>query len=467
MPAGLASMVAVASLAVALPAAAPLAAPLVVGLAAAGLVLARAPWRRLDLAATAAAAVVFVLAGAPVLLSGEPTFAGYIKLDDTATFLALADRVLDHGRDLGGLAPSTYEATLEVNLAHGYPVGAVLPLGIVGKLLGAELAWLYQPWLAFGAAALALALSELVRPLVRDRRLAAAVAAVGALSALLYGFALWGGVKELAVAPLLVLVAVLAARVGREAGFRSLLPLAVACAALLDTLSLGGAVWLAPLLLPLLPLACRSPRAVGGSDRVRGAARERRDRRRGGVPARVEPRLARRAATSSGISSARSRRGSSPASGSAETSASTRTRAPSPACSSRSASPASRLAVAMCVRQRLWSLLLAVAGVVAGALVFVVAGSPWVGAKALAVASPVVLAVGLAGHRRGGSGCGAPRGHRLDGRRSRPARSRRSRSPRACSGRTRSPIARHGSRPPRSSASSSRSAPASPGRGPR
>ena len=64
------------------------------------------------------------------MLSGQPTFAGYIKLDDTATWMALTDRVMEHGRSLAGLAPSTYEATLDFNLADGYPVGVFLPLGV-------------------------------------------------------------------------------------------------------------------------------------------------------------------------------------------------------------------------------------------------------------------------------------------------------------------------------------------------
>ena len=61
---------------------------------------------------------------------GQATFAGYIKLDDTATWMALTDRVMEHGRSLSGLAPSTYEATLAFNLGAGYPVGVFLPLGI-------------------------------------------------------------------------------------------------------------------------------------------------------------------------------------------------------------------------------------------------------------------------------------------------------------------------------------------------
>ena len=88
-----------------------LAGPLVVALALAGLLLSRS-WRRLPRPWAPAAAVgVFGVFAAPVVLSGRATFAGYIKLDDTATYLAMTDRVMEHGRSLAGLAPSTYEAS--------------------------------------------------------------------------------------------------------------------------------------------------------------------------------------------------------------------------------------------------------------------------------------------------------------------------------------------------------------------
>src|SRR5689334_19796158 len=87
--------------------------PVVVALAVAGIALS-IPWRkgRLDWWAVGTAAAAFALYAAPVVLSGEATFTGYIKLDDTATWLAITDRVMEHGRDLTGLAPSSYEATL-------------------------------------------------------------------------------------------------------------------------------------------------------------------------------------------------------------------------------------------------------------------------------------------------------------------------------------------------------------------
>ena len=128
LPLGISAVIAVSSLVVTVASVATLATPLVAALAAAGFVLTRR--RDLESWPFVAAAAVFVVYGAPVLFSGTATFAGYIKLDDTATFLALTDRIMDHGRSLAGLAPSTYEATLSVNLAHGYPLGSLLPLGV-------------------------------------------------------------------------------------------------------------------------------------------------------------------------------------------------------------------------------------------------------------------------------------------------------------------------------------------------
>src|SRR4051812_2345604 len=94
LPVGCAAMITVTSLAVSVPGAARLATPLVVALAAAGLVLGLR-LRSISRQATAAAAAVFICYGAPVLASGSATFAGFIKLDDTATFLALADRAIE------------------------------------------------------------------------------------------------------------------------------------------------------------------------------------------------------------------------------------------------------------------------------------------------------------------------------------------------------------------------------------
>ena len=207
LPGGAAVMIVAASLATASARTASLAIPLVVTLAVAGLGL-TFPWRprRGDPSLALSALAVYAVYAAPVVLSGQATFAGFIKLDDTATFLAFTDRVMQHGRSLAGLAPSSYRAALAVNIPGGYPLGAFLPLGIGTHLVGTDPAWLYQPCIAFFAAMLALALAALLTPLVRSCRLRALVAFVAAQAALIYGYSLWGGLKEL-VATFLVVVA--------------------------------------------------------------------------------------------------------------------------------------------------------------------------------------------------------------------------------------------------------------------
>ncbi|MGH3133968.1 MAG: hypothetical protein ACRDNY_09570 [Gaiellaceae bacterium] len=223
--------------------------PVVVALAAVGLVLARPRWPGAEARTVlAVAAVTFLVFGSPVIFSGEPTFAGYVKLDDTATFLALIDRALEHGRDLTGLAPSSYEATLAVNLENGYPLGALTPLGVGAKLVGTDPAWLWQPFTAVAAALLAMTLYALSAPLQLPRLLRACVAVLAAQAALLYGYALWGGSKEVVAAGLLALGAATTPYALRAGGRQALLP-AVAWAAFLSVLSVGGALWLAPLAL--------------------------------------------------------------------------------------------------------------------------------------------------------------------------------------------------------------------------
>ena len=260
-PVGLAAIAVVAQFTTVSDATAKLTVPLVVLLAALGARLSF-PWRfgRPDPWATAAALGVFLAFGAPVLLTGQPTFAGYIKLDDTATWLALTDHVISHGRDLGGLEPSSYRATLEANLPSGYPVGAFLPFGAAQKLVGGDLAWVFQPYLSFLAAMLSLCLWRIGSALVGSRPLRGLLAFLAAQPALLFGYALWGGIKELSAAVLVALAAALApaALAAGPDGRRQAILLALPAGALIGVLSLGGLVWLGPMLLALAVLVARA-----------------------------------------------------------------------------------------------------------------------------------------------------------------------------------------------------------------
>jgi hypothetical protein len=250
-----------------------LATPVVAALAVLGLALglrrptAFRPW------ALVAAGVAFAVLAAPIVLSGQATIAGFIKLDDTATWLAFTDRVVDHGRDLGGLAPSTYEATLKLNIGEGYPIGVFVPLGIGSKLIGTDPAWLIQPYMASLGALLSLALWSLATPLASSPRLRAAAAATAAVPALLVGYYLWGGVKEIAAAALIAATAALAVRALSEPErWSRLIAPALAAAALIAVLGAGAAIWLLPILLPAAALLIARIGVLAGSLRCAAVA---------------------------------------------------------------------------------------------------------------------------------------------------------------------------------------------------
>jgi hypothetical protein len=295
LPCGTALMIGVLDLATRSTATVPVAVPAVLALAVAGLVI-RRPWRLRGFdRAVVAAVVVFAVYAAPIVLSGMATWAGYVKLDDTATWLALVDRTLTAGHTLSGLGPSTYRDTLASYLTNGYPVGSFLPLGVGHDLLGQDIAWLVDPWMAFMAAMLTLSLERIAAralggrethadpgsgnapttaiahsssapagthalptiaggqapPRVAgsraSRRRAPIIAIFAAQPALLYGYYLWGGIKEMAGAMLIAAFATTAPLVfeGERRG-RALIPALVVVWAMLAALSTGGLVWLVP-----------------------------------------------------------------------------------------------------------------------------------------------------------------------------------------------------------------------------
>lgn len=246
---GLASLMLVLQFATISGSTAELAVPAALALAAAGFAvgfprlreLAPEPW------AAACALGVFAVFAAPVVLSGDATFAGYVKLDDTSSWLGLTDQLFDHGYTLRGAAPSTYEAMLDFYLSSDYPVAVFTPLGLGGMLTGQDLAWLWQPYLAVFGAMLALALYALTARAIEPRPARALACFVAAQPALLFGFYLWGGVKELAAAWTLALMAALVPSAldrTRPAGRAA--PLAVVAATTLAILSVGGGIWVGP-----------------------------------------------------------------------------------------------------------------------------------------------------------------------------------------------------------------------------
>lgn len=399
VPAGFCVAVIAGSFAMLTDETAELGAPLVVATAVAGLAI-RAPWRheRPPTGLLLAFAAVFAIYALPIVASGEATFAGYIRLDDTATWMAFTDQALEHGWDVSSLAPSTHEVVLKDNLPGGYPLGAFVPLGVGSELVPADVAWLIQPHMALVAGVLALVLWELAGSITARVSLRATMAIVAAMPALLYGYYLWGGIKEVTAAALIALVAVLAVRVASDE--RSLVPLALACAALIAVLSVAGAVWIGPILLGAGALLLRArgwgvaalraaalaglvtllsvPAIVNGSFSPPTSSPLDADQARGNLIEPLEP------AQLLGIWPAGDFR-IDPV-------------AELPAYALCAAAVLLGLAgLVFAARARAWPLLVFCAGALIAGGVIALRGSPWVDGKALATVSPAALLIAMAG----------------------------------------------------------------------
>ena len=261
IPLGLAAAIVIAGILTAFSATASIAAPITAigALAGLGYVWGRA---RIGAAPAIAAIAVLLVYGAPVILSGQATFLGYVRLDDTATWFNLIDQLFSHGRSFASLPLSTYKLNAETNLGTGvyggtvgaaYPPGAFMLTGVGHWVTGIDIAWIFQPYLACCAAALSLAIYGLLKPLLDWRWLRAFVCFIAAQSALLYGYAAWGGIKELTCAFLVALGAALTAQLlaREELRPRNALSLAVAGGALIITIGPGVAVYAIPVVLAL------------------------------------------------------------------------------------------------------------------------------------------------------------------------------------------------------------------------
>lgn len=248
---GLAGLICACGLVVLIDGAGPAIVPLALLGTAAGLLLGRERLVGADHGAWAvplgAAAGVLLLQALPTLVDGG-VIGGFGRLDDSATWLGLTDRLLEHGRGVEDLPPGTYTRVLQDYLAQGYPVGALLPLGVASKLSLQDVANGYQPVIAMYAVVLACSLYPVVRSLVASRAAAGLAVLVAAQASLLYGYAQWGGVKEVAAAALLATAGAAAARCLRPDGAGAVAVTLVVAGALSGVLGVPGGPWILPLL---------------------------------------------------------------------------------------------------------------------------------------------------------------------------------------------------------------------------
>ncbi len=243
LPIGFATLLALARLLTASEATVDFALPVIGALAVAGLLAGHARLRALrpDPWLVAVVACLFALLAAPIVLSGEATFAGYLALPDTTHQLALAEQFAERGPEWAALPGGSNRLLLANYISTSYPVAAQAALGVTAPLGVLDIAWLYQSFLAFSLIVLVLAIWSIAAPLLARRWQVAVVTFAASQSALVIASYLTGAVKELAAVSLLMtLVALLAAAIAQRRPVRSLLAVAIVATAALG--ALGPAV---------------------------------------------------------------------------------------------------------------------------------------------------------------------------------------------------------------------------------
>jgi hypothetical protein len=262
VPVGFAAIVMVCAFATSFSWLAPAAGPIVLALAVVGYALqARAGGLRPPLRSravggwlwpTLAALVAFVAIGGPVFLTGAATWTGYTRIVDIAFEMDFAKYLAEAGR-LTPPPDSSYHVMIAKLTTTGYPGGGQATLGAMAGLIRTDVPWCYQAYLAFAAAVGALAIFSLLGRITASGPLRAIGAAVAIQPNLLYGYALEGGIKELTMATLLmVVIALFAERLPGDSSRRAVLPAAVAISASFAAFSAGIAPWLGLVLVALL-----------------------------------------------------------------------------------------------------------------------------------------------------------------------------------------------------------------------
>jgi hypothetical protein len=273
---GLAMVIVAATLTTDRATTAPLTTAVIVAMALGGFVASGRRLRavRLDGWSVAVGFGVFAVCAAPVVLSGTATYLGYYVLNDAVFHFSLIDHLLAHGHSLTGLAPSTFSDVIRSYLTTSYPTGADVALGAVRPLVGQDVAWIFQPYLAVILALGAVAVHELLRGVVRSAPLRAACAFIAAQAGLVYAFYLEGSIKEIATTWIITVTVVLVVTsLRRPPSLRGAIPLLVAAVAGLDLLNLAIVPWIAPPLAVFVAVSgWRSRRVVREMSRRRLAA---------------------------------------------------------------------------------------------------------------------------------------------------------------------------------------------------
>jgi hypothetical protein len=258
---GAAALIGVSQLTTYLAPIAPATPALIALLAAAGLVLERRRvWAllqrfRLQAWGPAVAVLAYILALAPVLFAGRPTFSSYMALTDSAVHMIGADYLISHGQDYSHLdLHNSYGEFINAYYNTSYPSGADTLFGGSAFLLGLPLIWAYQPFNAFMLATAAGPAWLLVRRIGLKGGWAALAALSITVPALVYAYELIGSVKEITALPMVLTLGALVVLYprwlrGPPAG---VIPFALVGAGGISALGVGFAAWVVAAALVLL-----------------------------------------------------------------------------------------------------------------------------------------------------------------------------------------------------------------------
>ena len=91
--------------------------------------------------------LAYLLALAPVLLSGRAGFSSFMALSDSAVHMIGADYLIHHGQDYAQLdLRNSYGQFIDDYYGTGYPSGADTLFGGSALLLRLPLIWAFQPF---------------------------------------------------------------------------------------------------------------------------------------------------------------------------------------------------------------------------------------------------------------------------------------------------------------------------------
>jgi hypothetical protein len=190
--------------------------------------------------------LAYVLALAPVLLAGRPSFSSYMTLSDSAVHMTGADFLLRHGQDYAHLdLRNSYGLYINNYYNTYYPSGSDTLFGASAFLLGLPLIWAFQPFNAFMLASAAGPAWLLMRRVGLDGGWAAMAALSATIPAVVYGYELIGSIKEItSLAMILSLGALVILHRrwlwGRATG---VIPFALVTAAGVSVLGVGFGAW--------------------------------------------------------------------------------------------------------------------------------------------------------------------------------------------------------------------------------